>query len=204
MKAIFLMLYVIFLSLTLAPFGSRANNNFDVKRSVEKYVYKNGKPYVLSKVYEVMAPPSGFLPYYIYSDENTYVYPFVFNREGIKGINEPYSRCNLAYAINGMVFIPGRKFNSGYAEDSEQCLGFDGDVKTLKNSKGIEWFVTKAVYEVDPDKPDSTYEVYFYLNGFFCFSKNDSHLISVNEGDILILKNKGVAEKDFMECSKGI
>lgn len=202
MRAIFLILSFLLFSLVLSSFGAKAESDLNIKLSVEEYVFKNGKPYPLSRVYEIMSPDSGFLPYYVYVDNKTNSYPFVFNREGIKDTNEPYSRCNLAFAINGRVLIPERKYNSGYAEDTEQCLGVSGSVKTFKKNNNIEWFVTKTIYDDNSDKPDFNYEVYFYSGGRLCFSQKNSVFISVNKGDILRLKNIHVNKDDFAECSK--
>lgn len=65
-------------------------------------------------------------------------YPFVFNREGVPGKEEPYSRCNVVLKVEEQNFIPDRKFKSGYAEDSEPCLGIE-KLRVVQGNNDIKW-----------------------------------------------------------------
>lgn len=200
MKSIFFFLMLL-VSISSIAGKTQADNKYDVISSIERYVYRNGVPYNLSQVYGVKAHEKGFKSYYIYNDKHSNVFPFVFNREGIKGIKEPYSRCNLAYVMGGEVLIPNRKYKSEYAEDSEQCLGFDDVVRTY-DENGVAWFITKSIYHINTDEPDVSYEVYFYLDGKLCFSQVKSQLISIKGVDLSDLKYFNLNKKDFLECSQ--
>lgn len=79
-----------------------------------------------------------------------YAYPFVFNREGVPGKDEPYSRCNVVLNVDAQYLIPDRIYNSGYAEDSEPCLGIE-KLWIIKGSKDIKWFVTDTLYKSEGD-----------------------------------------------------
>lgn len=112
------------------------------------YTFKEGEPYSLSQLYKVNATNVGFPPYYIFMQLGVeYAYPFVFNREGIPGKDKPYSRCNVVLNCNAQYLIPDRKYNSGYAEDTEPCLGME-NLRIIKGSKDIKWFATDALYNL--------------------------------------------------------
>lgn len=80
-------------------------------------------------------------------------YPFVFNREGVPGKEEPYSRCNVVLKVEEQNFIPDRKFKSGYAEDSEPCLGIE-KLRVVQGNNDIKWYVTYALYQSEGDAPE--------------------------------------------------
>ncbi|WP_237932103.1 hypothetical protein [Buttiauxella sp. S19-1] len=177
-------------------------NSVDVSSAVKNYTFKEGEPYGLSQVYQVNAPDVGFPPYYVFLKlgiENAY--PFVFNREGVPGKDEPYSRCNVVLKVNDQNLIPERKYRSGYAEDSEPCLGID-KLQTVKGSKDIKWYVADALYQSEDNSPDKTDEVYFYSGGSFCFSQSLSLKLAANKISMKDLKNLSLNEKDFEECAK--
>ena len=134
-------------------------DNMGISDAVKSYTCKDGEPYGLSKVYQINTPDSGFPPYYIFLKlgvENAY--PFVFNREGVPGKDEPYSRCNLVLKNNDQYLIPDRKYKSGYAEDSEPCLGIE-KLRIVHGSKDIKWFVSDAIYQSENDTPEKTEEI---------------------------------------------
>lgn len=177
-------------------------NAVDVSSAVKNYSFKEGEPYGLSQVYQVNAPDAGFPPYYVFLKlgvENAY--PFVFNREGVPGKDEPYSRCNLVLKNNGQYLIPDRTYKSGYAEDSEPCLGIE-KLRVVQGSKDIKWFVTDAIYQSENDTPEKTEEIYFYSGGIFCFSEDTSVKLAANKISMKDLKNLTLDKKDFKECSK--
>lgn len=177
-------------------------NTADVSSAVKNYSFKEGEPYGLSQVYQVNAPDSGFPPYYVFLKlgvENAY--PFVFNREGVPGKDEPYSRCNLVLKNNDQYLIPDRTYKSGYAEDSEPCLGIE-KLRIVHGSKDIKWFVSDAIYQSENDTPEKTEEIYFYSGGVFCFSEYTSVKLAVNKISIKDLKNLTLDKKDFKECAK--
>ena len=177
-------------------------NDMDLSSTVKSYTYKDGKPYGLSQIYQVDAPDTGFLPYYIFWDLGKgNAYPFVFNREGLPSKNDPYSRCNVVLKVNDKYFIPERNYKSGYAEDSEPCLGIDR-IKIIKGSKGVKWYVTEVLYQSGSDVPDKTEEVYFYFDGFFCFSKEISEKLVLGKVTIKNLKDFSMDNKSFEECDK--
>lgn len=177
-------------------------NTVDVSSAIKSYTFKEGEPYGLSQVYQVNAPDSGFLPYYVFLKlgvENAY--PFVFNREGVPGKDEPYSRCNLVLKNNEQYLIPDRTYKSGYAEDSEPCLGIE-KLRIVQGSKDIKWFVTDAIYQSENDTPEKTEEIYFYSGGVFCFSEDTSVKLAANKISMKDLKNLTLDKKDFTECAK--
>lgn len=177
-------------------------NAADVSAAVKNYTFKEGEPYGLSQVYKVNAPDVGFPPYYIFMKLGVeYAYPFVFNREGVPGKDEPYSRCNVVLNFNSQYLIPDRKYNSGYAEDSEPCLGME-KLWVIKGSKDIKWFVTDTLYKSEGDTPERTEEVYFYTNGNFCFSQEASVKLAANKITMEGLKNLALDKKDFEQCAK--
>lgn len=176
-------------------------NTADVSSAVKNYTFKEGEPYGLSQVYQVNAPGSGFPPYYVFLKlgvENAY--PFVFNREGVPGKDEPYSRCNLVLKKNDQYLIPDRTYKSGYAEDSEQCLGIE-KLRIVHGSKDIKWFVSDAIYQSKNDTPEKTEEIYFYSGGFFCFSEGTSVKLAANKISIKELKKLTLDKNDFKECA---
>lgn len=177
-------------------------NAVDVSSAVKNYTFKEGEPYGLSQVYQVNAPDAGFPPYYVFLKlgvENAY--PFVFNREGVPGKDEPYSRCNLVLKNNGQYLIPDRTYKSGYAEDSEPCLGIE-KLRVVQGSKDIKWFVTDTIYQSENDTPEKTEEIYFYSGGIFCFSEGTSVKLAANKISMKDLKNLTLDKKDFKECAK--
>lgn len=177
-------------------------NDLNVSSAVKSYTYKDGEPYGLSKVYQIDAPDTGFPPYYIFQKLGKWnAYPFVFNREGLPGKDEPYSRCNVVLKVNDHYLIPNRNYKTGYAEDSESCLGVDR-MQIIKGSKEIKWYVTEVLYQSESDTPNKTEEVYFYSGGFFCFSKKISSKLAASKVNIIDLGNLSVDEKYFEECDK--
>lgn len=97
--------------------------------------------------------------------------------------------------------MPNRNYKSGYAEDSEQCLGIDR-MQIIKGNKNIKWYVTEALYQSEGDTPDKTEEVYFYSDGFFGFSKNFSSKLAAGKIKTKDLENLSVDEKYAEECAK--
>lgn len=177
-------------------------NTADVSSAVKSYTFNEGEPYGLSQVYQVSAPDSGFPPFYVFLKlgvENAY--PFVFNREGVPGKDEPYSRCNLVLKNNGQYLIPDRTYKSGYVEDSEPCLGIE-KLRVVQGSNDIKWFVTDAIYQSENDTPEKTEEIYFYSGGIFCFSEGTSVKLAANKISMKDLKNITLDKKDFKECAK--
>ncbi|EPC4019084.1 MULTISPECIES: hypothetical protein [Enterobacter] len=177
-------------------------DDIDVSSAVKNYTFKDGEPYGLSQVYQINAPDTGFPPYYVFQSlgkENAY--PFVFNREGLPGKDEPYSRCNLVLKVNDQYLIPNRNYKSEYAEDSEPCLGIDR-IRIIKGKRDIKWYVTEALYQSKGDTPDKIEEIYFYSGVFFCFSKEISSKLAVGKIKIKDLENLSVDEKYFAECDK--
>lgn len=177
-------------------------NTADVSSAVKSYILKEGEPYGLSQVHQVNPPDSGFPPYYVFLKlgvENAY--PFIFNREGVPGKDEPYSRCNLVLKNNDRYLIPDRKYKAGYAEDSESCLGIE-KLSIVQSSKDIKWFETDAIYQSENDTPEKTEEIYFYSARVFCFSEGTSVKIAANKISMKDLKNLTLDKKDFKECAK--
>lgn len=177
-------------------------NTEDVSSAVRIYTLKKGEPYGLSQVYQVNASGSGFPPYYVFLKlgvENAY--PFVFNREGLPGKDEPYSRCNLVLKVNDQHLIPDRKYKSGYAEDFEPCLGIE-KLKIVKGNKDIKWFVTDALYQSGNGSREKTEEIYFYSGGVFCFSQGASVKLASNKISMKDLRNLTLDKEDFKECAK--
>lgn len=177
-------------------------NTADVSSAVKSYTFKEGEPYGLSQVYQVNVPESGFPPYYVFLKlgvENAY--PFVFNREGVPGKDEPYSRCNLVLKNNDQYLIPDRTYKSGYAEDSELCLGIE-KLRIVHGRKDIKWFVTDAIYQSGNGTPEKTEEIYFYSGGVFCFSESTSVKLAANKISMKDLKNLTLDKKDFKECAR--
>lgn len=188
-------------ALNFLSLGVSANDG-DVSSAVKSYTYKDGEPYVLSQVYQIDAPDTGFPTYYIFQKLGKgNAYPFVFNREGLPGKDEPYSRCNVVLKINDQYLIPNRNYKSGYAEDSEPCLGIDR-MQIIKGNEVIKWYVTEALYQSEGDTPDKTEEIYFYSDKVFCFSEDTSVKLAANKISIKDLKNLTLDEKDFKECAK--
>lgn len=197
----------IFLLLGLVSFvnfyssGAFANAT-DVSTAVKNYTFKDGEPYGLSQVYQINAPDAGFQPYYVFLKLGVYnAYPFVFNREGVPGKDEPYSRCNVVLKVKDQNFIPDRRFKSGYAEDSEPCLGIE-KLRVVQGNNDIKWYVTYALYQSEGDTPEKTEEVYFYSGGHFCFSKEISKKLAAEKISMIELKNINLGKKDFEECAK--
>ncbi|WP_373225120.1 hypothetical protein [Enterobacter cloacae complex sp. ESBL7] len=178
------------------------SDDSDVISVVKNYAYKDGEPYALSQVYAVEPPDEGFLPYYIYHSTIEGVFPFVINREGVKGKDEPYTRCNIAFKINGKVLIPERRYNSGYAEDSEPCLGFLGSIKKIQGKGNIDWLVTNSVYQIESDNPDKINEVYFNTGNKICYAGDISVRLSSGKIKLSSLGRVLPASNDFSECSK--
>lgn len=177
-------------------------SNQDVSSAVISFTYKDGEPYGLSQVYQVNAPDTGFVPYYIFLKlGNGNAYPFVFNREGVPGKDEPYSRCNLVLKNNDQYLIPDRTYKSGYAEDSELCLGIE-KLRIVHGSKDIKWFVTDAIYQSENGTPEKTEEFYFYSGGVFCSSEGTSVKLAANKISMKDLKNLTLDKKDFKECAR--
>jgi hypothetical protein len=177
-------------------------SSMDVLSAVKNYTFKEGEPYGLPRVYQTNTPDSGFSPYYVFLKlgiENAY--PFVFNREGISGKDEPYSRCNVVLKVNNQSLIPDRKYKSGYAEDSEPCLGIE-KLRVVQGSKNIKWFVTDALYQPENDTTEKTKEVYFYSGGSFCFSESKSVKLAANKITMEDLKNLVLNKDEFEECAK--
>ena len=139
-------------------------NDVDVSSAVKSYTYKDGEPYGLSKVYQIDAPDNGFPPYYIFQKlgKGTHIHLFLIAKD--YGKDEPYSRCNVVLKVNDHYLIPNRNYKTGYAEDSESCLGVDR-MQIIKGSKDIKWYVTEVLYQSESDTP-KTEEVYFYSGGF--------------------------------------
>ena len=182
--------------------GITLANDGGVSSAVKNYTYKDGEPYGLSQVYSVDAPDNGFLPYYIFVKLGVNnAYPFVFNREGVPGKDEPYSRCNVALKANDKYLIPDRAYKSGYAEDSESCIGVDR-LQLIKGSKDIKWYVADTFYQSEGNSPDKTGEVYFYSGGSFCFSQRLSLKLAANKVSMRDLKSITLEDSDFKECAK--
>ncbi len=157
---------------------------------------------VYQKYTRLIPLTQGFTPYYIFLKlgvENTY--PFIFNREGVPGKDEPYSRCNLVLKNNDQYLIPDRTYKSGYAEDSEPCFGIE-KLRIVHGSKDIKWFVSDDIYQSENDTPEKTEEIYLYSGGVFCFSEDTSVKLAVNKISIKDLKNLTLDKKDFKECAK--
>ena len=177
-------------------------NSSDLSSAVKNYTYKDGEPYGLSQVYKVNSPDEGLPPYYIFMKlgiENAI--PFVFNREGVPGKDEPYSRCNVVIKVKDKFLIPERKYKSGYAEDSEPCIGID-KLSIVKGNQDVEWYVANAIYQSESQSLDSSEEVYFYSDGNFCFSEGVTLKLSSKKININDLKKISVDEKYFQECAK--
>lgn len=126
---------------------------------------------------------------------------FVLNREGVSGKNEPYSRCNAALTVNDKDFIPDRAYKSGYAEDSEPCIGV-GRLQFIKGSKDIKWYVADTFYQSEGDSPDKTGEVYYYSSSSFCFSQGISLKLAANKVSMRGLKNITLEDADFKRYAK--
>ncbi|MDN2485280.1 hypothetical protein [Kosakonia sacchari] len=174
----------------------------DVLSAVKNYTFKEGEPCGLIRVYQINTPDSGFSPYYVFLKlgiENAY--PFVFNREGISGKDEPYSRYNVVLKVNNQSLMPDRKYKSGYAEDSESCLGIE-KLRVVQGSKNIKWFMIDALYQSESDTTEKTEEVYFYSGGGFCFSESKSVKLVANKITMEDLKNLALDKEDFEECAK--
>ncbi|SMG55492.1 hypothetical protein [Cedecea sp. NFIX57] len=177
-------------------------NDVDVSSAVKSYTFKDGEPYGLSQVYQIDAPDTGFPPYYIFQKLGKgNAYPFAFNREGLPGKDEPYSRCNVVLKVNDQYLIPNRNYKSGYAEDSEPCLGIDR-MQIIKGNKDIKWYVTEALYQSEGDTPDKTEEIYFYSDNYFCFSKDFSSKLAAGKIKIKDLESLSVDGKNAEECAK--
>lgn len=71
----------------------------------------------------------------------------------------------------------------------------------IKGSKDIKWYVTDALYQSEGDIPDKTEEIYFYSDGFFCFSKEISSKLAAGKIKIKDLENLSVDEKYAEECA---
>ncbi|MFG6078982.1 hypothetical protein [Erwinia sp. OPT-41] len=198
-KAILLLGFAI--DIFLISFCVMASNQ-NVSSAVKSYTYKDGEPYGLSQVYQIDAPDTGFPPYYVFQKLGKgNAHPFIFNREGLPGKDEPYSRCNVVLKVNNQYLIPSRNYKSGYAEDYEPCLGIDR-IQIIKGSEDIKWYVTEVLYQSEGDKPDKTQEIYFYSGGFFCFSKEISSKLVAGKFTIKDLENLFVDEKYSEECAK--
>lgn len=192
MKTIFLLSFAI--DIFLIAFCVMASNQ-DVSSAVKSYTNKDGEPYGLSQVYQIDAPGTGFPPYYIFQKLGKgNAYPFVFNREGLPGKYEPYSRCNVVLKINDQYLMPNRNYKSGYAEDSEPCLDIDR-MQIIKGNNDIKWYVTEALYQSEGDTPDKTEEIYFYSDKVLCFSKDFSSKLAAGKIKIKDLENLSVDEK---------
>lgn len=103
--------------------------------------------------------------------------------------------------INDQHLIPDRKYNSGYAEDSEPCLGIE-KLTIAQGSKDIKWFVTEALYQSGNGMPEKTEEIYFYSGGVFCLSEGKSAKLAAKKISIKDLKSLTLDKKDFKECAK--
>ncbi|WP_261641169.1 hypothetical protein [Erwinia mallotivora] len=189
--------------ITINFFSSDAfANNMGISDAVKSYTYKDGEPYGLSKVYQINTPDAGFHTYYVFFKLGVdNAYPFVFNREGVAGKEEPYSRCNVVLKVENQNLIPDRKFKSGYAEDSEPCLGIK-KLRVVQGNKYIKWYITYAQYQSESGSPEKTEEVYFYSGGHFCFSKEISKKLAAEKISMIELKNINLGKKDFEECAK--
>lgn len=188
-------------TISFFSFGVYASG-VDISSAVKSYTYKEGKPYGLSQVYQVNAPDDGFPPYYVFLNlVKSNAYPFVFNREGLKGKDEPYSRCNVVLKVNDENLIPSRKYNSGYAEDSEPCIGVSR-LQIVKGDKDIKWYVSEVLYKAGDEEPEKTDEVYFYSENNFCFSEVVSLKLAAKKISIKDLKGLALDEKDLRECAK--
>lgn len=171
--------------------------------SVRNYVFKDGQPYPLSKIYDINSPDNGFLSYYIYF-KNKYnnVYPFVFNQEGVKNKESPYSRYNVAFYINGKVLILDRKYNSGHAGDVAPCLGFKGDVKVIHSRNQSVWFISRVYYGIANDEPAELDEVYYFYGNKLCFLDEVSTEFSSKKLSLSKLNQMIPTQDDFNECSE--
>ncbi|WP_434526442.1 hypothetical protein [Photorhabdus asymbiotica] len=189
----------------------KSGNNY-VLNKIKDFVYANGTPHSLNSVYGIETPDDGFSAFYIYLWKNNLVYisvkdsvrvyPFIYkDEEERKHSGNDYSRCNVSIKYDGKIAIPIRKFQSGSAEDSAPCLGYNTGYRIIKHpGKNINWFIFKVVYEDANLNSHEIYEVYFISKkeNKFCYSERVTGLINNNKR--FDINKETPRELDFDEC----